>query len=199
MNNGAAFTGGAGDDTFIATAATLATNTLNAGDNLTGGEGTDTLSITASTACGNTLGTGVTTSSVEGLSVNAVTTTTVDATLMSGLTDIYSNGSLENLIVSNVASIPNTLLLATNKDVTVGMTAATTVGTADEMTVALNGVATSGSVSVNAQGIEKFNVIASGTASGSATTGVSLVSTTLKDVAITGTARNIKKLIPNHR
>lgn len=119
MNNGAAFTGGAGDDTFIATAATVATNTLNAGDNLTGGEGTDTLSITASTAGGNTLGTGVTTSSVEGLSVNAVTTTTVDATLMSGLTDIYSNGSLENLIVSNVASIPNTLLLATNKDVTV--------------------------------------------------------------------------------
>ena len=45
MNNGAAFTGGAGDDTFIATAATVATNTLNAGDNLTGGEGTDTLSL----------------------------------------------------------------------------------------------------------------------------------------------------------
>merc|ERR1712054_124434 len=55
-----ALTGGAGGDTFSATAATTATQTINSGDTITGGDGTDTLLITNSLSGGGTLGAGVT-------------------------------------------------------------------------------------------------------------------------------------------
>ena len=187
-------TGGAGADSFAATAATVAgatVTTLNAGDNLKGGEGTDTLTL-SNTSATSAFGAGVTTSSIENLSVNAVTATDVDASLMSGITDVFNNGSLSAVTVTGLGAIPNVHLTGTSADTTVQYaSAATTVGTADEMTVALNGAGTAagiGLTSVNAQGIEKFNVVASGADSGTATRSVSLVSTSLKDVAITGSA-----------
>ena len=72
------------------------------------------------------------------------------------------------------------------------MAAAATIGTADEMTVNLNGASTTSGSTITAQGIEKFNVNATGTASGSLTTGaVTLTSASLKDVVITGTAASV--------
>ena len=110
-----ALTGGAGNDTFTATAATAATQTLNAGDVLTGGEGSDTLSITHSiTGGGTTLGTGVQTSGVETLSVNNVTASTIDAALMAGLTTVTNNGSLADLTVSGLTAIPAASITASS-------------------------------------------------------------------------------------
>jgi S-layer protein len=187
VNSGADFTGGAGDDTFNATAATAATTTLTAGDSLTGAGGEDTLSITASTVGGNTLGAGVATATIEKVSVNAVTATTLDATLMSGVTDVFSNGSLASLSVSNLAAIPNVHLTGTSSDTTIGISAAATVGTGDEMTVALSSAATASNANLTAQGIEIFNVTAS-VASGSTTTSQTLTSSTAKSLVITGAA-----------
>jgi hypothetical protein len=185
-----ALSGGAGNDTFTATAATAATQTLNAGDVLTGGEGTDTLNITHSIAGGGTnLGTGSSSTGIETLSVNNVTSSTIDTALMSGITAVTNNGSLADLTVNGLTTIPTVNITATSANTVLGMSAASTVGTADEMTVNLNGASTTSGSTLTAQGIEKFNVNATGTASGSATTGaVTLLSAVLKDVVITGTA-----------
>jgi len=180
--------GGAGDDTFTAKAATAATQTLNAGDGVTGGAGADTLSITASIAGGSTLGTGVTTSSVETLTVDAVTATVIDATLMAGVTAVTSTGSIGTLTVNTLDTIPSVTLAASNANTTLSYAAATVVGTADAQTVNLDGVGTTASVILNTDGIETLNVVANGSASGSATTVVELVSTDLDTVVITGTA-----------
>jgi Ca2+-binding RTX toxin-like protein len=189
VNNGAAFTGGAGDDTFIATAATAAANTLTAGDNLAGGEGTDTLSITASIAGGSALGAGVISSSVETLSVNAVTATTLDSTLMSGVTGIVNNGSLSDLTVNGLSAIPTVSLTATSADTTLGYAAATTtVGTADEQTINLTGAAATSSATITSNGIESVTFNATGAASGAITRPVILTNDSLKSVTITGDA-----------
>jgi hypothetical protein len=183
-------TGATSDDTFSATAATVAgvtVTTLNAGDNLKGGDGTDTLSL-SNTSATSAFGAGINTSSIENLSVNAVTTTSVDASLMAGLTGITNNGSLAALTVSGLTTIPTVSVIASSANTTATIGAAATVGTADEMTVTLNGASTVSASTITAEGIEKFNVNATGTASGALTKSITLQSATLKDVAITGTA-----------
>jgi Ca2+-binding RTX toxin-like protein len=182
-------TGGAGDDTFVGTAATAATTTLSAGDNIAGGDGDDTLSLTASIAGGSTYGSGVSASSIENLSVNAVTASTVDTTLMTGITHIANNGSLADVTVNGLKSIPTVSLIATSADTTLAYASATTtVGTADAQTVKLNGAAASSSATLNSDGIESITVDASGTASGAITRPVILTSDSLKSVTITGDA-----------
>jgi hypothetical protein len=178
-------TTGAGDDTF--NSANTATVTLNSGDILDGGDGTDTLSV-SNTVAAATLGTGVTTTNIEGLSVNAVANTTVDTSLMTGITDVYNNGSLGTLSVTNLKAIPNVHLTSTAADTTVGFASAATVAsTADAMTVALNAASVTGSANLTADGIETFNVIASGV-SGSATQSQTLTSSSARSVATTGDA-----------
>ena len=182
-------TGGAGADSFTSTTATAASNTLNAGDSITGGAGTDTLSATVSQSGGASIGAGVTTSGVENVKINAVTATTVDAALFSGVTDIYNNGSLSNISYTNAAAIPNVHTISSSSDTSVTFaSAATTVGTADSTTIALNGAALTSSNTVTMNGIETFNVVASGTASGTAARSTTLVSDSLHTVTITGDA-----------
>jgi len=184
-----ALTGGAGADSFVATAATVATTTLTAGDNLAGGAGTDTLSITGSISGGNTLGAGVSSSDIEILSVNAVTTTSVDTSLMAGVTDVYNNGSLADTTYTGLTAIPNVWLTGTSADTTLGYaSAATTVGTADTQTVKLNGAAATSSATITTNGVESITVDASGSASGAITRPVILTSDSLKSVTITGDA-----------
>ena len=184
-----ALTGGAGNDSFVGTSATVATATLTAGDNLSGGDGADTLSVTASITGGNTLGTGVTTSGIETLNVNAVTTTTVDSTLMAGVTTLVNNGSLGNLTVTGLGSIPTVSLTGTSSDTTLGYASATTtVGLTDAQTVNLNGAAATSGATLTSNGIESITVNASGTASGAITRPVTLTSDSLQSVTITGDA-----------
>jgi len=185
-------TGTAGDDTFTSTSATVGgaeVTTLNAGDNLTGGEGDDTLSFSNTSAVSSNFGAGVTTASVENLSINAVQATNIDASLMSGITNVKSNGSLAAVTVTGLAAIPEVSVTASSADTTITIASGTS-GTDDEMTINLNGVSSTSASTISAQGIEKFNVNASGTASGSLALGntVTLTSATLKDVVITGDA-----------
>jgi len=181
-------TGGAGDDSYSATAATAATQTINAGDVIDGAGGSDTLLVTGSIAGGATLGTGVTVSNVENVKVNAVTATTIDAALFTGVTDYYNNGSLSNVVVTGAKAIPNIHTVSSSSDTSVTVAAAATVGTADSATIALNGAAATSSNTVTMNGIETFNVVASGTASGSATRSTTLSSDSLHTITITGDA-----------
>ena len=123
------------------------------------------------------------------LSVNAVTATSVDTSLMTGVTDLYNNGSLADTTYTGLKAIPNVWLTGTSADTTLGYaSAATTVGTADEQTVKLNGAAASSSATITTNGIESITVDASGTASGAITRPVILTSDSLKSVTITGDA-----------
>jgi len=181
-------TGGAGDDSYSATAATVASQTINAGDVIDGAGGTDTLLVTGSIAGGATLGTGVTVSNVENVKVNAVTATTIDAALFTGVTDYYNNGSLSNVTVTGAAAIPNIHTVSSSSDTNVTVTPAKVIGTADSATIALNGAAATSSNTITMDGIETFNVVASGVASGSATRSTTLDSDSLHTITITGDA-----------
>ena len=114
---------GAGNDTFDSLNSTAST-TLNAGDVLVGGDGTDRLAIVSSITGGGTLGAGVQTTSVEQLSVNAVKATTVDASTMTGVTDVYNNASLEAVTVTGLNALANVHVLNTNQNTTVTFAAA---------------------------------------------------------------------------
>ena len=162
--------GGAGGDTFSSANSTGTTEsrTLNAGDNLNGGAGIDRLSITNSITGGATLGAGVTTSSIEQLSVNAATATIIEAGTMAGITDVYSNGSVAALTINGLAALANVHVISTSSNVTAGFVAAATAGTADATTVLLNGSATTGNNTVTVSGVETINLVAAGTASGTA-------------------------------
>jgi len=179
-------TTGAGADTF--NSANTATVTLSSGDNIDGGDGSDTLSI-SNTAANSGLGTGATSANIENVKVNSVAATTLDMALFSGVTDVYSNGSLAATTFSNVGSyIPNVHLISTSADTAVNWASAATVqGTSDAMTVALNSAALTASANLTANGIETFNVLAQG-ASGTATRSQTLTSNTARSVAITGDA-----------
>jgi Ca2+-binding RTX toxin-like protein len=184
QDTGEAFTGGAGSDVFYATTATL-----GAGDSLTGGAGTDTLSLTAT---GNaTSVAGFTLNGIENVDVsiadsaagtpeqnmlNMANAGAVRANL-SGLTASGANG--DSLVLNNLAAGASLAMTAsTNLDLTASFVAAATGGTADAVSVALNGVSATvdaDSVLTVADGIETMNIATSGAAS------------TLGDVVFNGT------------
>ena len=186
---------GAGNDTFDSLNSATS-QTLNAGDVLVGGDGTDRLAIVSSIA-GGTLGAGVQTTSVEQLSVNAVGATTVEAATMAGVTDVYNNASLSAVTVNALNALANVHVLNTNQDTTVAFAAAAVAGVADATTVLLNGSATntrSNTVIVN--GIETINLVAAGTASGSATTNTTVTSDALTTLNITGVGAAVSAGLP---
>jgi Ca2+-binding RTX toxin-like protein len=184
--------GSAGDDTFTAveTAVTNpATDTFNAGDSITGGEGTDKLIVSTSGTVPGATTAGVVTTGVEQLSVfvNSDAAYTLDANLMTGLTDIYANGGVNSTTFSNVQSLPNLHLLSTNVDQTVTLAATTGIGSADSATVLSNNSAATGDVTATYNGLETINLALAG-ATGNATLGYELTvaSSDLETVNVTG-------------
>ena len=184
--------GGTGNDTFtgIVDGTTATNTTLSSGDNIDGGAGTDTLAITAQGTNGAI--TGVTTNNVENLQIQSVQTggtTTFDALLTTGVTGVTVIGSSAPVSITNLASIPALSSTSNNADITVGFrSSGVTVGTADAMTINLNGNATGAAETITANGIETFNVNSTGSASGSATRPITLTSNTLNKVVVTGSA-----------
>ncbi len=192
---------GAGNDTFDSLNSATST-TLNAGDVLVGGDGTDRLAIVSSIANG-TLGQGVQTTSVEQLSVNAVGATTVEAATMAGVTDVYNNASLAAVTVNGLNALANVHVLNTNQSTTVTFAAAAVAGAADATTVLLNGAATTASNTVTVEGIETINLVAAGTASGSAAggagstaTNTTLTSASLTTLNMTGVTAKVSAGLP---
>ena len=78
---------------------------------------------------------------------------------MTGVTDLYNNGSLADTTYTGLKAIPNVWLTGTSADTTLGYAAAAaTAGTADEQTVKLNGAAASSSATITTNGIESITV-----------------------------------------
>jgi Ca2+-binding RTX toxin-like protein len=184
--------GGTGSDSFsgLVDGSTATNTSLNAGDNLDGSGGNDTLLITAQ-GTGGTI-TGVTTNNVETIQVQSVqstNTTVYDALLGTGITNVAVIGSSNPVSFTNLPSIPALAVNSNNASVTVGFrSSATTAGTADSMSISLNGNSTTTAQTITANAIETFNVASSGTASGASTRAVTLASTTLKNINVTGNA-----------
>jgi len=199
VDTGASFTGGAGADTYNATAIAAGKATLTSGDSLTGGEGTDRLSLTSSVA--GTYGTGVIGNGIEELAVTATAATTVDAALMTSVTDVYSIGSTAagTLTVTGAAAIPNVHMNGSNGNASVSFAnASVNGGAADSTIVALSSTGTVADTSVTLNGVETINVSATGGASGTADTvvagavvngkTVTIASDTLTALNVTGEA-----------
>ena len=195
--------GGAGNDTYTATQATL-----SAGDVLSGGTnpaaGADILVITSS---GGALGAGVTSTGVEVVRVVATAATSIDATQFSGVTTVDNNGSTagSTVTVNNLASIPAVNVTASNSDTVVSYATGVNTGPTDSATVNLTSSGSIANIAVTANGIESITVAASG-ASGTADSivagavvagrAVTINSDTLNNLTVsgTGTARLVTTL-----
>ncbi len=191
LDTGSKFTGGAGDDTFVSVDTQSATTqTLTSGDSLVGGAGTDTLQIAASggVAVSAPL---VSTSGIETLNVtnNNTGLYTIDSSLMSGLKTVQVTAGAHDVTVSGQASILNASLVSTSRSLTLSPASGTT-GTADEMSLTINGAGTSAGSTVTANGIETINLTSTGAASGNATnaTRVTVASDALDKLVVTGEA-----------
>lgn len=188
LDTGASFTGGAGDDTFTANATSSATtNSFTTGDSLVGGEGTDRLTVAISDGA-TTPSSLVATSGVEELSIfnNDSGGFTLQGDLMDGLTDIFVTSGQDAITVDQLNSTPNLHLISTNVDATLAATTATVAGTADAITIASNGVASTASVTATFNGIETINLAGAGANTGSATTALTVASNSLETVNVTG-------------
>ena len=142
INSGASFTGSSGNDTFDGSTS----NSLNTGDVLAGGAGTDTLSATLN---GTTSAPNI--SGVEVLNLTAGgSNATVSAANVSGVTTVNNVGSTGNLTLTNVGTVPTTLGLNTNSNTTtLTFTSAALAGTADVLTVNLDGVSGNATVALD--------------------------------------------------
>ncbi len=179
-DSGANYTGGAAADTFNATGATL-----TAGDSLVGGGGVDTLSVTY-TGSAATIGASVSTSGIEAAKFTNVGSglLTVEAALMSGITDVYALGGTQAVTVQNTDTIPNIHISSNTGAVIVAPTAKAVEGTADATTVALS--AATGSLTYNS--VETLNVVTSGTATGTTSARFTFTDNALKAMTVSGSA-----------
>lgn len=163
-----------GDDTVNGTVAALSSeNTLNSGDQIDGGAGNDTLNVDVKANFTGFSGAGYL-KNVE--NVNLTNSSAIARTFdAKGITDVenYSiNGqiNLANLADTDAAiSISN---IADNANISLGFTADAVKGTADDLTIGLNGLGTAAvtgatpvaqkTVTVTANGIETLNVNTTG-------------------------------------
>jgi len=192
LDTGSAFTGKAGNDTFVGVDTQNATTqTLTAGDSLSGGAGTDTLRVSASGGAVIAAPL-VSTNGIEALSVtnNNTGLYTIDASQMSGLTSVELVAGASAVSVINQTSILNASLSSTVRDLTLTPAATAVAGLSDAMSLSVNGVAKSASSTVTVNGIETVNVSSTGTGAGDATadTRLAIVSTALDNVNVEGAA-----------
>jgi Ca2+-binding RTX toxin-like protein len=182
-----ALIGTAGDDTIAALDADPATvtgdpSTVQSGDNISGGDGTDTIVWTATA---NAAAAAVVASSgVEGLRVYNLTnddTYAIDASSMTGLTDVYVNGGNATTTVSSTKGVVNVHLISTTEDVTVSSSATATFG--PTATTILGNAAGSGAT-VTYDGIETVNLVAAGAVGGTA--GLTIDSDELETINVSG-------------
>jgi len=188
LDTGTKFTGGAGNDTFSAVETSVAADdTFTTGDSLVGGAGTDKLTVAVSGTPAGATTAGVATDGIEQISVynNSTAAYTLDAALMTGVTDFYVNGGAFGSTITGVSSLANLHLLNTNVAATLTATAATVAGESDSATIAASGVAQTAGVTATYQGLETINLVASG-AVGTATNSLTVVSADLETLNISG-------------
>jgi hypothetical protein len=193
--------GTAGDDTingglpFASTGSLDSTATLTAGDQITGGAGNDTLNIAisgASTTQGSTAAT-PSLSGIERVRVNNVATdaangreVTIDMSLTdSSLTSVGTASSTSAGVetkFTNVGSL-TAVEMAGKGDLTVSFSSSVVSGTADAVTVSVNGVGTSTALTgqFTTSGVETVNLV-----SNTSNNYIDLVDTAAKTVNISG-------------
>ena len=183
LDTGAAFTTGSSNDTFSAVSSSSAeSDTLTTGDSLDGGDGTDTLSVavSGSVAASNSFSS----TDVENLKIfnNSSAAYTLDADLMSGLTDVFINGGTSAVTVDTTA-IVNMHLVNTTQDATLAASATAVAGSADEAIILASGAnnGTTGSLTATYNGLETINLVSTG-----ATNEVTLSATDLETLNISG-------------
>jgi len=192
LDSGAAFTGGANNDTFTAQeTSTALTDTLTTGDNVVGGAGTDTLSISVSGTPAGGITSGVVSTGVEAVKVynNSTAAYEVDAALMTGLTDVYVSGGTNATTVDDVDTLANLHLLSTNVNAELSTTAGVVAGAADESIILANSSALSAAVTATYNGLEVINFNAAGNTGVKTATvdrSLTLASTDLEKVVVTG-------------
>jgi len=193
IDQGTAFTGGAGPDIFnsIVNNADATKNTINAGDSLVGGDGADQLSIVASGAGSTTLSgfylTGVETLQVQNADATTTNALTISLAGASSVTTVKNQASTAGLTLDAVSKIVALELNSAQDDTTINYAAAAVAGTADTQTVTLNGANTSAAGALAFNGIETLAVTASGANSGSSTNSLSVTGdASLKTVTVAG-------------
>ena len=175
-DTGAAFTGTAGNDTFVSTAATLTT-----GDSLNGGTGgTDVLTYTADLTASSAEG-GFTLANMDEMALNLTDgdTTAAHTLTVNGLNAGAINykvtgstsgaGALEDIVTLTNVAAGSTLEMnnATNFNLNATYVAAATAGTADAVTLKVDtmaAAANTGTVTIGA-GFETVNIVTAGGAS----------------------------------
>ena len=193
IDQGASFTGGAGDDFFnsIVNLADATKNTINAGDSITGNAGTDTLSVVAS-GTGNVTLSGFYLNGVETLQVQNADATTTNAVTVnlagaSSVATVKNQASTAGLTLTAASKIVALELNSAQGDTSITYDAAAVVGTADTQTLTLNGANTTANGTLSFNGIETLAVTASGANSGSSTKSLSVTGdANLKTVTIAG-------------
>jgi len=164
-DQGTAFTGGTGADTFIAIIDdnTAANNTLGALDVLNGGAGTDTLQLTADTSGGGLALPAANITDIENILVRNASgqNLTINSSLITGETNVISDRSTSALILTNLADA--TVIeqrgnqVATNSNLTAGYAAAATTST-----VNITNGTTAGNVQANGTGLTTITINSSG-------------------------------------
>lgn len=164
-DSGASFTGGAGDDTFVALIDdnTPANNTLDTLDVLDGGAGTDTLSITADTSGAGLALPAATITNIENVLVRNASgqTLTMNTSLLTGENSIVSDRSTAALTLTNVAA-GTTLEQRGNEVATNANLTATYVAAATATTLNINGGTTAGDIAVNGTGLDTMAITSTG-------------------------------------
>lgn len=175
MDQGAAFTGGAGDDSFVAS-----NTTLTILDNLNGGAGTDTLAITDASATAFTLPvdtttiTGIENFTIAHTSDNAADSVTVDVSTLADARSVtvtntgtaITGAGTDGVAITTKANVTSVTVSgnATNQDVgTATITDSGTNGasTTDKLaTVTLTGL--TGAVALASEALTTLNLNAAG-------------------------------------
>lgn len=179
-NKGAAFTGGAGDDSFDAGLSTGSLQTLNSGDNLNGGGGTDELTAVVN---GSVTPAGLT--DIETVSITAITNAaTVDLTNATGMTSLTNQGSTSALTLSGISKTLAVTVQDTSAAVVQVVSYNDVTGTADSATITLKNV--TGSAGLTVAGVETLTLDSSGSAANVLATG-GLTTANATRLNVTGT------------
>ena len=178
------FTGGDGDDQFIAS-----DTTLSAADVLDGAAGNDTLRY-ASSAAAAVNESGFATSNIENIRVTSDATdgTTFDMTGVAGATMMANDNSSTNLSLTGVKNLMDLEVVnVSGGNTDVAYQAAVVAGSADTQKITVNNVASNAGLpvsSINVNGIETFAV----TSTGSASQLNNLTGSSLNKVTVAGAA-----------
>lgn len=163
MDTGAAFTGGAGNDTFDAFQPDEVQNTLGSADVLNGGAGTDTLNVYVAEAA--TIAPTLT--AIENVVVTADQDATISLVKSSGYTSLTNDNSSGNVTFANINStsvdlrVVNQLGDGTHNETTFSFAASAVSGRADSATLTVRDVLEG--ARVNIDGVETINITSTGT------------------------------------